>query len=311
MVRDVARDRLVAPCGVAAATIASWSRSGSRRRAAEPLLAARGVVLPRELPGRLDRLRAARDEEDAVEVARSERCHLAPRARSRAGARTTSWCRRAARASARARPGRSPRRTVADVDREQPGERVEVALAVRVLEVAPVAADDDRHLLSRVPAHPREVHPEVVLRELLEVERGLGHAASVRGSGSGIGTAAGIGSRARRARSPQSTLPIMTSTATRKIALAIDVHLRRHGNARRAPDEERERRRRPGDEVRDHEVVDREREPEQRRAEDRRREQRQRDLAGTSSTRSRRGPSRPPRGARSKSISRAFTVTTT
>jgi hypothetical protein len=33
---------------------------------------------------------------------------------------------------------------VAEVDREEPGERVEVALAVRVLEVAAVAADDDR-----------------------------------------------------------------------------------------------------------------------------------------------------------------------
>ena len=52
VVGDVARDRLPAP------------------------LAAGGVVLPRELPGRLDRLRAAGDEEDAVQVAGRELGHL-------------------------------------------------------------------------------------------------------------------------------------------------------------------------------------------------------------------------------------------
>ena len=57
------------------------------------------------------------------------------------------------------------------------------------------------------------------------------------------------------------------------------VDLRWHRHARSAPDEERERRRRAGDEVGDDEVVDRESEPEQRSAEDRGSEQRQRDLA--------------------------------
>ena len=58
-----------------------------------------------------------------------------------------------------------------------------------------------------------------------------------------------------------------------------DVHLRRHGDARDPPDEDRERLLAAGVEVRDHEVVDREGEAEQRRGEHRRREQRQRDLA--------------------------------
>ena len=74
-------------------------------------LAARLVELARELPRRLDRLRAAGDEEDAIEVAGRERCDLASRARSRADAHTTSSCRTAAPASARAPPARSPRRT--------------------------------------------------------------------------------------------------------------------------------------------------------------------------------------------------------
>src|SRR5438046_6125841 len=39
-------------------------------------LALRLVELARELPGRLDRLRPARDEEDAVQVARGERSHF-------------------------------------------------------------------------------------------------------------------------------------------------------------------------------------------------------------------------------------------
>lgn len=47
-------------------------------------------------------------------------------------------------------------------------------------------------------------------------------AVSGRGSVSGIGTACGSGSRARRdARIPQITFPTITSTETRKMALAI------------------------------------------------------------------------------------------
>src|SRR5439155_1182855 len=55
------------------------------------------------------------------------------------------------------------------------------------------------------------------------------------------------------------------------------VDLRKDGGARGAPDEERERHRRAGVEVRDHEVVDRERKRQQQRGEDPRRDQRERD----------------------------------
>src|SRR3954462_15878312 len=58
---------------------------------------------------------------------------------------------------------------VADVDGEEPREGVEVTLALRVLEEAPVAADDDRHLA--VPAHAREVQPEVFARSTLQIQR--------------------------------------------------------------------------------------------------------------------------------------------
>src|SRR5262249_61541710 len=66
---------------------------------------------------------------------------------------------------------------VADVDREQPCERIEVAVPVDVLEVAAVAPDDDPHIGVPVPAHAGEVHPEVLLRELLQIDSGRGHLA--------------------------------------------------------------------------------------------------------------------------------------
>ena len=56
---------------------------------------------------------------------------------------------------------------VPDVDGEQAGERIEVALAVDVLEVAAVTADDDRHLAVHVAGHAGEVQPQVVAGGLL------------------------------------------------------------------------------------------------------------------------------------------------
>ena len=54
---------------------------------------------------------------------------------------------------------------VADVHAEQARERVEVAPARGVLEVAAVAADDDLQLVARaISAHLREVQPEMVER---------------------------------------------------------------------------------------------------------------------------------------------------
>src|SRR5262249_61324930 len=62
---------------------------------------------------------------------------------------------------------------VADVDRKESGERVEVALALDVLQVAAFTSHDHGHLAVEVAAHAREVQPEVLLRELLEVDRDL------------------------------------------------------------------------------------------------------------------------------------------
>src|SRR5690242_21089748 len=51
-------------------------RLGRCMRDRRALLATRGVVLPRELPRRLDGLRPARDEEEAVEIPRRQRGDL-------------------------------------------------------------------------------------------------------------------------------------------------------------------------------------------------------------------------------------------
>jgi hypothetical protein len=133
------------------------------------LAIARDVVLTRELPGRLDRLRPAGDEEDAVELARRQVGHR---------------LRELDRARVRVRPVRVERQlahllergladllavAVADVDREEPGERVEVTTPLGVFEVAPVPADDDRNVGFAVPAHAREVEPQVVAGRLLEL----------------------------------------------------------------------------------------------------------------------------------------------
>ena len=59
---------------------------------------------------------------------------------------------------------------VADVDAVQRREAVEVALAVLVVDVAALAADDHRHrVVLRVGAHAREVHPQMPLGLLLEI----------------------------------------------------------------------------------------------------------------------------------------------
>jgi hypothetical protein len=58
---------------------------------------------------------------------------------------------------------------VADLHREEARERVEVALPVRVLEVAALAADDDRDLAVAVAAHAGEVEPQVLVRRPLEL----------------------------------------------------------------------------------------------------------------------------------------------
>ncbi len=172
VVGDMAGDRLVAV----------RRRGGRRRRSrrgrarARPLAARSrfspraSVVLPGQLPGGLDRLRPARDEEDAVQVARRERRHLGRQLdRLRVGVRPVRVEGQLAHLRER-RLADLLAVAVADVDREQPGQRVEVPLPVRVLQVAAVAPHDDGHVVAgAVAPHAGEVHPQVVSRELLQV----------------------------------------------------------------------------------------------------------------------------------------------
>ena len=176
VVRDVAGDCLVATrSGPMRGHELVVARLGLGERSRQRGGATREVVLARELPGRLDRVGPAGHEEDAVEVARSERRHLLGELD---------------RAGVRVRPVRVERQLahllerrladllaerVAEVYGEQAGQGIEVALAVHVLEVAAVAADDDGHLGVAVAAHAREVQPQVVARSLLKI--GDGHTA--------------------------------------------------------------------------------------------------------------------------------------
>src|SRR5947209_2568061 len=75
---------------------------------------------------------------------------------------------------------------VADLHGEQARQGVEIALAVCVLEVAAVAAHDDRNVAVRVRAHAREVQPEMIAREALELgdvdlRAGCGHTTQPKG----------------------------------------------------------------------------------------------------------------------------------
>ncbi|UMG94433.1 hypothetical protein MF408_10870 [Nocardioides sp. TF02-7] len=57
---------------------------------------------------------------------------------------------------------------MAELGDEQPGETVEVAAPVAVVEVGALAPHDDRHVVVGVVAVAGEVHPEVVLGGLLQ-----------------------------------------------------------------------------------------------------------------------------------------------
>src|SRR3954470_18684009 len=100
------------------------------------------VVLARELPGGLDSLRAAGDEEDAVQVAGCELRELVRELdRTRMRVRPVRVEGQLAHLLERGLAHLVPVR-VADLDREEAGQRVEVALAVVVVQVAALAADD-------------------------------------------------------------------------------------------------------------------------------------------------------------------------
>jgi hypothetical protein len=168
VVGDLARDRLVL---LARGRPAHLARDHLARLDALHLLRALAhrEVLPCELPRRLDRLGAAGAEEDAVEVARRERRNLR-RELDRAGMRVRPVRveGQLAHLVERGLPDLIAE-AVADVDGEEPGERVEIALPVNVLEVAAVAAHDDRWLAR---PHLREVEPEVVVRQTAELVGG-------------------------------------------------------------------------------------------------------------------------------------------
>ena len=229
------------------------------------LLATRRVVLARELPGGLDGLGAAGAEEHAVQVAGRERRDLGRQLdRARVRVRPVRVEGQLAHLLVRGLADLVAER-VADVDREEARQRVDVAPAVRVLEVAAVAADDDRDVVDLVSAHAGEVHPEVLLGGVLQVD-GLdgGH----RGSSGSFGASV----------LPEDVLRAI-AIATRKIALATTFTC--GGTATRAiPQTKIGERLRPARiEVRDDEVVDGERESEQRSCEHRGRDQGQRHLA--------------------------------
>ena len=138
-------------------------------------LAARVVVLAGELPGGLDGLGAARDEEAALEVAGRKAGQLGGQLdRARVGEGPVDRKRQLAHLGG-GRLAHLLSVAVADVHAEQPGEGVEVALAVHVYEVAAVAADDHLQIVAgSVVAHLREVQPEVIEGGLLEPVAG-GH----------------------------------------------------------------------------------------------------------------------------------------
>jgi hypothetical protein len=125
------------------------------------------VVVASQLQRRLDRLRAAGGEEDAVEVAWGEcgepggqldrpRVRVAPQ---RVEVELFHLTRGGIGQLGAA---------VAGVDAEEAREAIEVAVAVVVVDVAAVGAGDDRHLLALIGAHASEVEPEVALGEILK-----------------------------------------------------------------------------------------------------------------------------------------------
>ena len=170
VVGDPARDRLPAAVG---GELLLDPLAGLHAEHLRPLpVAARRVVLACELPGGLDGLGAAVHEEDAVQVTRGERRDLGGELD---GARVRVAPVRVEGQLAHLRGGRFPHLLpvpIADLDGEETGESVEVALPLGVLEVAPVAAHDDREIVLLVAAHACEVQPQMLARGALQLLRG-------------------------------------------------------------------------------------------------------------------------------------------
>ena len=140
----------------------------------------RAVVGLRELPRRLDRLRAAGGEEHAVEVARRE-LRDARREFDRGRVRVAPVRVEAELLGLRGGRLAELGAAVADVHAVERREAVEVALAVLVVDVAALAPDDHGHrVVLVVGAHAREVHPQVAPRQLLEPVGVLGQGRAPR-----------------------------------------------------------------------------------------------------------------------------------
>ena len=140
-------------------------------RAAEDLVPGRladGLeVLLGQLPGRLDGLGPAAGEEHPVQVAW---CHGRQALGQLDGLRVRIGPEREVGELARL-----PRRglgdlgpAMADLAHEQPGQPVQVALAVLVIDVLALAAHDDRDVARGKGRHPGEVQPQMALGLLLE-----------------------------------------------------------------------------------------------------------------------------------------------
>ena len=140
------------------------------------------AVVARELQRRLDRLGAARGEEDAVEVA-GRQARDPSRQLDRARMRVAPVGDEVELADLALHRLADLGAAVAGVAAEEAREAVEVAVAVLVVDVGALAAGDDRdRVLGVVAAHAREVHPQVLAGELLEVGAGLGGARGSRSS---------------------------------------------------------------------------------------------------------------------------------
>ena len=119
------------------------------------------MVLTRELPGGLDGLGAAAHEERAVDVAGRQPRELGGQLdRARVGEGPVDRERQLAHL-ARRRLAHLGAVAVAGVDAEEAGERVEIATALLVLEIAALPADDYLELVGIEIPHPGEVEPEV------------------------------------------------------------------------------------------------------------------------------------------------------
>ncbi len=132
-------------------------------------LAAGGVIGLGELPGGLDRLRAAGHEEDPVQIAGRELGDARGQFdRTRVGVAPVRI--EAELLGLLGRGFAQLGATVADVHAVQRRQSVEIALAVRVVHVAALTAFDDRNLGALlIGAHAREVHPQVTLGKRLQI----------------------------------------------------------------------------------------------------------------------------------------------